>query len=227
MSVTDILGGLGNGFAILFFIIPLTVIIEVYKTGKTDKVPYLLFLFTILNCEFWTLYGVKENAWPLIACNVIGIITNHIFLTVYFIYLNIVTFKKILFIGLLYFTFILSFTSFYILVKDSKFFGTIAMIMNICMFVAPLQNLNKVVKLKDNSYIPIWISMTLVFNCTVWSLYGYFKDVDLYVMIPNILGLLLAVLQVVLWFKYRNLKAHSSDTEENELEDKDFPHKIV
>jgi uncharacterized protein with PQ loop repeat len=212
MAITDILGALGNAFSIIFFIIPITMMIDVYKTKSTEKVPYLLFLFTILNCGLWTIYGIKINAWPLIACNTLGIITNHIFLTIFIAYLNLSLVKRVLLTICLYITSIVMFTCFYIFIEDPKFFGSVAMVMNICMFVSPLQNLHRVIQLKDNSYIPIWISITLIFNCLCWVLYGYFKDIDAFVIVPNAIGLVLAFIQVILWFIFKK-----SDDEYNEL----------
>jgi solute carrier family 50 protein (sugar transporter) len=221
MVITDILGGLGNAFAIIFFIMPVTLIIEVVRTKSTHKVPYFLFVFTILNCEFWTIYGAKKDAWPLIVCNVIGIVTNHIYLTIFFKYLNVELMRKIFFIVLLYSSFAVSFALLFFLVPDPEIYGVIAMLMNICMFVSPLQNLNKVITLQDNTYIPLPISVTLIFNCTVWTLYGFFKDKDLYVMIPNMLGLALAILQVVLWVIYRKPNSYTKNSDEDELEQRE------
>jgi solute carrier family 50 protein (sugar transporter) len=221
MSITDILGSLGNAFAIIFFIIPITVIIQLIRTKDTDRVPFLLFIFTILNCEFWVLYGAKSDQWPLILCNAVGIVTNSFFLTVYFRYLKIELYKKALLICMLYIGFVSSFTLLYLLVKGAQIFGIIAMIMNICMFASPLQNLKKVISQKDNSYIPLPVSIALIFNCVVWALYGFFKDKDLYVIIPNILGFGLAISQVILWIVYRKYsKSYAKNSEEDELQNK-------
>jgi solute carrier family 50 protein (sugar transporter) len=219
LLITDILGIIGNALSILFFIIPATIIVEYIRTKDHDKVPYLLFVFSILNCEFWAIYGAKINAWPLIACNAVGLFTNHIFLTLFIVYLNIELLKKVLLILGLYLGFALTFTLFFVLIKNANIFGAIAMIMNILMFISPLQNLHKVIKLQDNTFIPIYVSSTLILNCIAWALYGYFKNIDVYVIIPNVLGLALAITQVILWSVYKK-DSYRLDSEDDENRDR-------
>jgi solute carrier family 50 protein (sugar transporter) len=222
MAITDILGALGNIIAIIFFIIPITMLIDLFKNRDTNKIPYLLFIFTILNCEFWALYGMKINAWPIWLCNSVGIVTNHIFLTIFFIYLDVTTNKKIAYIATQYVSFILSFSVVYIFVNNFKLIGFIAMIMNILMYAAPLQKLLEVIRKKDNSFIPIWVSITLIISSSIWIAYGYFKDRDLYIVIPNSIGLTICLIQVILYFLYRKEKTKNANSEEIDLKDKEY-----
>mgnify|MGYP000001560138 CR=1 FL=1 len=222
MAITDILGAMGNVIAIIFFIIPITMMIDLYKNKDTNKIPYFLFIFTILNCEFWALYGMKINAWPIWLCNSVGIVTNHIFLTMFFIYLDITTNRKIAYIATLYVSFVLSFSVVYIFVDNFKLIGFIAMIMNILMYAAPLQKLLEVIKKKDSSFIPIWVSLTLVLSSSIWIAYGYFKDRDLYIVIPNSIGLTICLVQVILYFLFRKEKKNTANSDEMDLKDKEY-----
>jgi solute carrier family 50 protein (sugar transporter) len=222
MAITDILGAMGNAIAIIFFIVPITIMIDLYRNKDTNKIPYLLFIFTILNCEFWAIYGMKLNAWPIWLCNSVGIVTNHIYLTMFFIYLDITINKKITFIASLYVSFVFSFALVYIFVDDTKVVGTIAMIVNILMFISPLQKLIEVIKMKDNSYIPIWVSFTLVLSSIIWIAYGYYKDRDMYIIIPNSIGLTTSLTQVILYFMYRNTEVKRVNSEELDLKGKEY-----
>lgn len=211
LTTLDLLGLAGNSISIIFFFMPTVMIINMFKTKDTSKIPYLLFLFTILNCLFWLIYGIKNNAWPIWLCNGCGVLTNVIFMTAFLTALNKELFMRLFFIALLY-TSLFSIFTFFNTYTNDKTNGTIAMIMNILMFAAPLQKIGTVFKNKDNSYIPIWISVILSINCVIWCSYGYLQNINLYVMIPNFLGLLLSILQICLWFKFRQ-----RDSEKNTL----------
>jgi solute carrier family 50 protein (sugar transporter) len=219
MAITDVLGAMGNIIAILCFIIPITMMIELYKSKDTSKIPYLLFIFTILNCEFWAIYGLKINAWPIWLCNSLGIVTNCFFLTMFFIYLNITNNTKIVYISTLYVSFVLSFGITYIFVDNYKLIGFIAMIMNILMYAAPLQKLLEVINKKDSSYIPIWVTLTFAISSCIWISYGYFKERDLYIIIPNSIGLTICLIQIILFFVFRKQKIDKANSDEIDLKE--------
>lgn len=222
MAITDVLGGMGNAISILFFIIPITIMLELYRSKDTSKIPYLLFIFTILNCEFWCIYGIKIDAWPVWLCNSVGLVTNHIYITMYFIYLNVSVNRKIFFIAGLYASFVISFSIVFIFVDNIKIIGNIAMIWNILMFAAPLQKLVEVIKKKDSSFIPIWVSATMVFCSIIWIAYGYFKERDTFIIIPNSIGLTICVIQVVLYFIFKKPIKEITNSDEIDLKDKEY-----
>lgn len=225
MAITDVLGLMGNIIAIVFFLVPITIMINLYKSKDTDKIPYILFIFTIFNCEAWTLYGIKVDAWPIWLCNSVGLLTNHIYLTIFYFYLNISNVLKILYITSLYVSFVLSFSLSLIYINDVNTIGTIAMIWNILMFAAPLQKLIEVIKKKDNSYIPIWVSYTMMLSSIIWIAYGYYKDKDVYVIVPNSIGLAASLVQIALFYIYennsKNLTISNTNEEFEHLNDKE------
>lgn len=227
IELVDIIGLLCNIIAIVFFFIPITNMVLVAKTKDTSKVPWLLFIFTILNCEFWVIYGIKINAWPIYFCNGTGIFTNLLYLSIYFLcQIYKLLWKRIFYISLVLLSFCLSFSVFYTYIKDQNLFGSLACTMNILMFVSPLQNLHLVLKKKDNSFIPINISLCLVVNCMLWTTYGIFKNRDYFMIIPNSIGLLLSILQCVLWLKFRQtsgkMKHQKEQSNFNKENKKDF-----
>ncbi len=227
-TITDTLGLLGNIFAIVFFLIPLWMIFNMIKTKNTSTVPWLLFIFTILNCEFWMIYGLKLKAWPVYICNGVGIVTNHFYLIMYFFYLERPMIVKFTNSILLLASFSVIFAVFFIYIENTKLIGSIACVMNILMFASPLQKIGEVYEKKDNSYIPIHVSLSLVINCCIWILYGCFKEMDYFIIIPNVLGLLLSSFQVYLWFQFREPRPsyvgvkddHLSGGSDEELEKK-------
>lgn len=204
IELIDVIGLLCNAIAIIFYFMPITNMVTVIKTKDTSKAPWLLFIFTILNSEFWTIYGIKINSWPIYFCNGIGIVTNIIYLSIYFLcQVNRPLWKRTFYISLVLLTCVSSLAALYTYIQNQNLFGGLACMMNIIMYISPLQNLQLVFKNKDNSFIPINISLCLVVNCMLWMTFGFFKNGDYFMIISNVLGLILSLTQCVLWFKFR------------------------
>ena len=77
MKKCDLFGFSGNIFALLYFFTPMKDMYGLF-TGKVDvnKLPYLIFVFNLLNCVFWMAYGFLPNLMkiPVYVCNSIGTI---------------------------------------------------------------------------------------------------------------------------------------------------------
>jgi uncharacterized protein with PQ loop repeat len=96
--------------------------------------------------------------------------------------------------------------------------------MNIAMFVSPLQKIQEVYKTKDNSYIPIQISIVLTINCLIWTSFGMLRNFNLYIIIPNTIGVIFSLFQIYLWFKFNNSENIKSK-DDNSLGNKRLPEK--
>jgi uncharacterized protein with PQ loop repeat len=227
-TITDLLGIFGNIFAIVFFIIPIWMIINMIKTKKVDTIPWMLFIFTILNCELWLIYGLKLKAWPVYVCNGVGIVTNFFYLISFYVFIDKTTLVKIIYSIITISSFVLIFSVFYFFITNTQLIGSLACIVNILMFATPLQKISEVYQKKDNSFIPIHVSFSLVINCCIWVLYGIFKEMDYFIIIPNFLGLVLSCFQIYLWFLFKDstpvfhqVKSDGNSGEELKTEEKE------
>jgi len=81
--------------------------------------------------------------------------------------------------------------------------GGIGAVVTVLMFASPLSQMMVVVYSKSTETMSLPLSATSAAATLSWTLYGYLRG-DAFVMVPNGLGLLLALLQLSLFVIYRN-----------------------
>jgi solute carrier family 50 (sugar transporter) len=79
--------------------------------------------------------------------------------------------------------------------------GILGNIIVFLMFASPLSTFPKVIKKKNSSSINRPFAICQVLNCVVWVAYGTATN-DLYVAMPNVAGLILGIVQMVLILRY-------------------------
>eukprot|EP00744_Colponema_vietnamica_P007797 GILI01011170.1.p1 GENE.GILI01011170.1~~GILI01011170.1.p1 ORF type:complete len:209 (+),score=52.17 GILI01011170.1:35-628(+) len=161
------------------------------RTRSVDKLPATFFGLTMLNCVLWLSYGVIMYNLTVVSVNVLGFVS---FATYLYIALSGST-------SLSAFVFKYILTSIVLCIVCSLFLssalvGLLALLFNVLMFVSPLQQLMKVVQTRDTSTLsPPLILMTIA-NCILWCIFGELIE-DRFVFFPNLLGLFVGALQLL------------------------------
>ncbi|KAK7318311.1 hypothetical protein RJT34_03010 [Clitoria ternatea] len=203
-------GVMGNIISFMVFLAPLPTFYQVYKKKSTEGFQSLPYVVALFSAMLWIYYAfVKhEHTFLLITINSFGIVVESIYLIVFLIYApkkaRLSTIKLLLLLNVFGFGAMLLSTLY--LSKGAKrlaIIGWICLVFNISVFAAPLFIIRRVIKTRSVEYMPFTLSFFLTINAVMWFFYGLLLK-DYYVALPNTLGFLFGIIQMVMYLMYRN-----------------------
>ncbi|CAK8540578.1 unnamed protein product [Lathyrus sativus] len=221
-----IFGLLGNIVSFLVFLAPLPTFYSIYKKKTSEGFQSIPYVVALLSALLLLYYGfLKTNALLIITINCIGCVIEVGYLIIFIIYapkkLKISTLILILVadIGGFGMTMIITF---FVVKKTFRVHavGLICAIFNIAVFAAPLSIMRKVIKTRSVEFMPFSLSLFLTLCATMWFFYGLF-DKDNYIMMPNVLGFLFGISQMILYLIYKNAKNKVEANSSEKLGDDD------
>lgn len=158
-------------------------------------IPYLTLLS---NCSVWTLYAIMSHDVPVLVANFVGVcvavgcsFTYHTYSTLQAATWNYMVAAGIIAIGL--------FLAANHQVKEA---GNMAMILSICIYGAPLVTLSKVIEEKSTQSMPFLISLGNFLSSISWTLYGLIVAHDVRIVVPSVIGAVLATVQMLMFIIY-------------------------
>ncbi|CAK9178513.1 unnamed protein product [Ilex paraguariensis] len=202
---------LWNIVAFMVFLAPVPTFYKIYKRKTSEgfqSIPYSVGLFSAALLLYYAF--LKTNAFMLVSINGIGCVIEIIYLLLYVTYapkkLKIFTVRLILLfnVGGLGLIMLVSF----FLVKGPKrvmLIGWICAVFNLAVFAAPLSIMRQVIRTKSVEFMPFTLSLFLTMCATTWFFYGFFVK-DFYIALPNVLGFLFGIAQMILYLIYKNAK---------------------
>ena len=179
----------------------------------------MLIICNVVSAELWFSYWIRigTKMAPIVSSSVsftLGIIFSIIYLyyfsekkcSKFFIYILL----ECLAIALLYYSLTLT---------ELKIIGFIANCVNILNFISPAQRIVRVCREKNYSLIPI---VTTVLGCVTsfgWLVFGILIN-DYNVMIPNIISVLIALFNTLIWcyFYCTTKRKKESKVKKNEVD---------
>ncbi|KAI4336358.1 hypothetical protein L6164_014894 [Bauhinia variegata] len=204
-----VFGVLGNIASFVCFLAPLPTFYRVCKKKSTEgfqSIPYVAALFSAM---LWIFYAyVKSEEILLITINSFGCVIETIYLAIYLGYCpkkaRMFTIRLILLANFGGFCTIVLVT--HLLAKRQanrlKLLGWICVVFSTSVFAAPLSIIRTVIRTKSVEFMPFPLSLLLTVSAVMWLLYGLSLK-DIYVTLPNIVGLTFGMIQMVLYAMYR------------------------
>ncbi|KAK7399081.1 hypothetical protein VNO78_10256 [Psophocarpus tetragonolobus] len=208
-AARTVVGIIGNIISAALFLSPLPTFIEICKKKSVQQFSPAPYLAALANCMVWTLYGlpmVHPHSTLVVTINGSGCVIQLIFVTLFLIYSNGKKRLKVVMWLLLEFVFVsvltfITLTKVHTVKKRSSIVGITCILFNIMMYASPLTIIKLVIMTKSIEYMPFYISVASFGNGVAWTAYALLPF-DLFITIPNGLGTLFAVAQLILYATY-------------------------
>ncbi|MED6148718.1 hypothetical protein PIB30_055486 [Stylosanthes scabra] len=206
-----ICGLIGNAISFMVFLSPMPTFYQIYKKKTTEGFQAIPYITALFSSTLWIYYAifVKDSTF-IITINSFGCVIESIYLAIFLIYSSkksrLSTIKVLLLLNVFGFGAIVLSTLY--LTKGDKrvsVIGWFNLILNICVFASPLGSLRRVVKTKSVEFMPFSLSFFLTLNAVMWFFYGLLRN-DYYIALPNTLGFLFGIIQMVMYMIYRKNK---------------------
>ncbi|OIW00248.1 hypothetical protein TanjilG_27499 [Lupinus angustifolius] len=205
-------GVLGNIASFICFLAPVSTFYRVCKKKTTEgfqSVPYVAALFCSM---LWIFYAyIKKGEILIITINSFGCFIETIYLAIYITYCpkkaRMFTLKLIFLFNLGGIFLIILLT--HVLAKERaarlEILGWICVVLSTSVFAAPLSIIKVVIRTKSVEFMPLPLSALLTISAIMWMAYGILLR-DIYVTLPNIVGVTFGIIQMVLYAMYRKQK---------------------
>ncbi|XP_062108725.1 bidirectional sugar transporter SWEET17-like isoform X2 [Humulus lupulus] len=201
----------GTIISVLMFLSPARTFWRIVKHGSTEDFESLPYICTLLSSLLWTYYGLTKSGEVVVAIvNGFGSLVEIIYVSLFLIYAHPKMRAKT---GILVGILDVGFFGVAILVtqlamdKDARInaMGFLGAGLNIIMYGSPLAAMKTVVTRKSVEYMPFLLSFFQFLNGGIWTLYAILVQ-DYFLMVPNGIGFMLGIAQLVLYAIYRNSK---------------------
>ena len=204
-NIEEIFGWVATSLTMCFFISPIIPFINVMR-GKLnyEDTPIIIVSASYVNCFCWYIYGNMIKSDQVRLCNMVGAISSLILILIYLIF----EIRKFVLDSIL--NALITITSSYalyntltFLIDDQSIIGKICNCTSIIVFLSPIQLIYRVIREKIYFLIPIYTAYVSFVSSSCWVIYGIsFKN--MYIVFPNTFGIVLAIVQIIVYFNYKN-----------------------
>ncbi|KAF6991414.1 hypothetical protein CFC21_008500 [Triticum aestivum] len=208
-AARNIVGIVGNVISFGLFLSPVPTFWRIIKAKDVEEFKPDPYLATLLNCMLWVFYGlpiVHPNSILVVTINGIGLVIESAYLIIFFIYATRNTRLKMLGVLTAEALFMVAVVAGVLLgahthEKRSMIVGILCVIFGSVMYASPLTIMGKVIKTRSVEYMPFVLSLVNFLNGCCWTGYALIKF-DLYITIPNGLGAIFGLAQLILYGCY-------------------------
>ncbi|KAL3079077.1 hypothetical protein niasHS_014859 [Heterodera schachtii] len=186
---------------ISLFFCGIPICLQIFRRGSTFEISGFPFLMGFLGGAFWLRYGFLKLDLTMITVNSVGVSLMSLYLLFYLYFSR----PRANFVIQL--TVVASFISAMLVLvniyqMDSiKYLGFVCMTFNIMNFGAPLAGLTVVLRNRCCATLPLPLCVANLLVSSQWCLYGVCVN-DIFIIIPNGAGMLLASLQISLFLVF-------------------------
>ncbi|XP_064988299.1 bidirectional sugar transporter SWEET16-like isoform X1 [Musa acuminata AAA Group] len=205
-------GIVGNVISVLVFASPINTFRRIVRNRSTEDFEPSPYVITLLNSSLWVYYGItKPGGLLIVTVNGVGVVMEAVYVALFLLYAAPPLKAK---------------TAVLVAALDVGFFGAVALVtrlavhgssrvvviglvcafLNVLMYGSPLCAMRSVITRRSVEYMPFLLSFFLFLNGGIWTLYAIL-DEDIFIGIPNGIGLILGTSQLILYMIYMNSEA--------------------
>ncbi|KAI3473496.1 hypothetical protein Pfo_031468 [Paulownia fortunei] len=194
---SDAAGVAGNLLAFVLFVSPIPTFRRIIRSQSTEQFSGLPYIYALLNFSSGIILIATVNS--------VGAIFQLIYIIIFIIYAD--RGRKVKMLGLLLAVFsvfaIIVFVSIRVFEPPNRqlFVGYLSVFSLISMFASPLFIINLVIRTKSVEYMPFYLSLATFLMSLSFFAYGMLKQ-DPFISVPNGIGAILGIIQLVLYFYY-------------------------
>ena len=198
---------------------PAVVFINVAK-GKEQytNIPPMMLLFNLLNNAIWGCYWHRRGEFSGFFCSFLCSTIATIYLVWYLYYVVLKHVGKSLLYVLGQIILEAAVIAFFVSnILDLPVVGILLIVINTLQYIAPAQNLMRVIKEKNHKLIPIVSTLVGAVCSGGWLLFALIIG-DINCFIPNGLGCISSIITSIVWFWIYNKYGKKGDEEEEKEE---------
>ncbi|MQL89892.1 hypothetical protein Taro_022481, partial [Colocasia esculenta] len=196
----------GNVIALGLFLSPVPTFVTICKKKAVEQFSPVPYLATLLNCMLWVVYGlpwVHPHSVLVLTINGTGLVIELTYVMLFIVYSQGGKRLRVVVMLAVEVLFVVAVAAFVLTLahtheRRSLIVGSLCVVFGTMMYVAPLSVMKLVITTKSVEYMPLFLSLASFFNGVCWTIYALIRF-DLYITIPNGLGVLFATAQLVLY----------------------------
>lgn len=206
---------LGTFIANVMWVTPIKIMADARAAGDLGNINPIPFNVVVINCMGYTMYSILKQDYFLFFANCFGIIIGFTCCMTAMMLLTKQSPSKFevglrntvesLLVGALGFWLVILLFVGLVLHGggvSQSLVGTIAVIVSIAYYMAPMSTMARVIRKKDASSLYLPLILVNLVNAILWFVYGLAGINDIYVWLPNALGIALALVQIMLVVVY-------------------------
>ncbi|XP_050224877.1 bidirectional sugar transporter SWEET5 [Mercurialis annua] len=224
-TARTVVGIIGNVVSLVLFLSPIPTFRKIVKQKAVQEFKPDPYLATVFNCAMWTFYGlpfVKEDSLLVVTINSVGLVIEFVYVAIFFYFATSHKRRKI---GIVLALELVAMVAVVLIAMGlmhtnktrSLFVGILCIILNVIMYSSPLTVMRMVIRTKSVKYMPIYLSLASLANGVIWVAYSLLRF-DINIVIPNGLGALAGIVQIILYATYYKTTNWDEDSTQNRAE---------
>lgn len=204
----QVMGFISAASCVYLFMSPIPTMLKIKAQGTPGDFPDTPYIVSLTNCTLWIIYALLKGLTPPLYTNVFGAVLNVVWIIIFMIY-NDSKHRMMLLGKVLVLMSLCGAVLTAALVigghtsQGQQVVGIAADIFNAGMYGAPLAALSVVISTRSVECLPLPMVLGCFLASFCWGTYAKWIG-DYNMGLPNDAGLILGVIQMIIYAKYRN-----------------------